>query len=317
MKKSIGRFMAVCVLFLLLTSPSVCAAGAARGLALWGSAAVPSLLPFMICVGAVVGFQAADLLIHPCAPLFRLLFGLSPRGSFVMLCGLLCGYPMGAKLDGEFLENGQITPSEGRYLLAVCNHPSPMFLLGYTAGRLHAAGVALFSPLLLAAVYLPALPLSLLARICYGGRFGGKRAGQMEARNDGPDKSPAPSPRPFSFDDHMMSSFETMIRIGGYIMIFSIAAAFLEQMGLPGILKAPLIAVLEMTTGIQELCASLPPSLCLPAVAGAVSFGGVSGVFQTKSVLKNPELSIRDYVWWKCLHGAMSALLMAAFCIYF
>ena len=306
MKKSIGPMAAVLCLILLLLNPATAAAGAARGLALWGQTVVPVLLPFMLCTGAVVGFQATDLLVRPAAPLFKRLLGLSKEGSFVMLCGLLCGYPMGAKLDGEFLKDRRISAQEARYLLAICNHPSPMFLLGYTAGQLADAGAPDFGPALLAALYLPVLFLAVRA----GKRYRHFEVQLSAAQLDPTVRSEQPS---FSFDAHMMSSFETMVRIGGYIMLFSMAAAYLEKLGLPPAISAVLIAFLEITTGIRSLCSTFPSNSCLVLTAAACAFGGLSGIFQTKSVLKNPELSIRDYIQWKCLHSALSALMMAFF----
>ena len=70
----------------------------------------------------------------------------------VLLCGLLCGYPVGARLCADFRQRGQISPLEADCLLAICNHPSPMFLLGYVKGQLAAPGILL--PML-TAVYFP------------------------------------------------------------------------------------------------------------------------------------------------------------------
>ena len=302
MKKSVGRLLAVLFLLFLILNPSLSAKGAADGLALWGNAVVPALLPFMIGTGVVVGLQATDLLIRPVFPILKRFFGLSSDGAFVMVCGLLCGYPMGAKLDGEFLNGGRISLRQSRYLLAICSHPSPMFLLGYTAAQLKEAGAGNCALPLLASVYLPIFLLSFLSKKRYGWT-------STPTKNIPPPSKTAP----FSFDRHMMSSFETMIRIGGYIMLFSIASAYLEHFLSSPVVSAVLMGVLEITTGIRALCASMPTKACLPLTAATVSFGGLSGIFQVKSVLKNPELSIRDYVLWKCLHGVLSGILMTIF----
>ena len=44
-------------------------------------------------------------------------------------------------------------------------------------------------------------------------------------------------------------------------------------------------------------------------IIGSAAFGGFSGIFQTKSVLKNAGLSIRHYMLWKMLHSALSCLI--------
>lgn len=302
--KKLSPYLAVFCLLMLLFNPSLSFSGALQGLSLWGSIVLPTLLPFMICTGAVIGFQGVDLITRPLAPLFRLTLQLTSKGSFVFLCGLLCGYPMGAKIDSEFLSSRKISFAEAKYLLAICSYPSPMFLAGYTAGRLRDAGIFCPVPCLLAAVYLPALPMAFLARRYFKNASAFAEKGEQEnfaARSS------------FSFDGYMMDSFETMVRIGGYIMLFSMAAVFLTHMRLTPGLAAILTAGLEMTTGIPALCASLSRESAVPLVAAAAAFGGISGIFQTKSVLKNPELSIRDYVCWKCLHGTLAAVVMICF----
>ena len=237
------------------------------------------------------------------------------------MSGLLCGYPMGAKTASDFLNQERISLAEARYLLAVSNHPSPMFVVGYVAPRLlfPAAGAPLY-PLwtCLAALYLPIVPLSILARHVYlPGQSGQDPFAKQANRQTGSlaaGSLPAALPA-FSFDGHLMSCLETMVKIGGYIMLFSILALYLLVLPfpdfLPSWLRPALLGFVEMTTGISLLCTSLGPAGALFIVASA-AFGGLSGIFQTKSVLKNAGLSIRHYVLWKLLHSALSCILFYA-----
>ena len=136
MKKSIGRLLPVLCLILLLARPALAFTGARDGLVLWATVVLPTLLPFMICSGVIVALDGVGLLTRPFAPFFSGLLKLSPNGCFVLMSGLLCGYPMGGKTDSEFLDSRRISPAQARYLLAIANHPSPMFVLGYVADRL-------------------------------------------------------------------------------------------------------------------------------------------------------------------------------------
>ena len=49
-------------------------------------------------------------------------------GSYALLLGLICGYPMGAKLTADLFREGKITKSEAQYLLTFCNNPGPVFI---------------------------------------------------------------------------------------------------------------------------------------------------------------------------------------------
>ena len=303
MKKSIRRLLPVLCLLMLLARPALAFTGARDGLVLWGTVVLPTLLPFMICAGVIVALDGVGLLTKPFAPFFRGLLKLSPNGCFVLMSGLLCGYPMGAKTDSEFLDSRRISPSQARYLLAIANHPSSMFVLGYVMDRiaLVKGGAACPFWMLAAALYLPVFPIARLARRIYGYRG---------------EEDPLPGdavrqPPPFSFDAHMMGCFETMVKIGGYIMLFSILAAYLSALPVTNpFLRPALLGAVEITTGIQAIAAAVPGFPAALLIAAATAFGGFSGIFQTKSVLKNAGLSIRHYILWKALHCVLTCLLL-------
>ena len=165
MKKSFFRFCSVAVLCILLLSPAAASQGAKNGLVLWATVVLPTLLPFMICSNVIVALDAIHILTFPFRGFLRNVLKLSDSGSYILVSGLLCGYPMGARNCSDFLDGERITKAEARYLLSICNHPSPMFLLGYAASELPGA-VPVW--LLMVSVYLPVFILAGLSRKVYG-----------------------------------------------------------------------------------------------------------------------------------------------------
>ena len=308
MKKSpeafmkIVRFIPVLFLILLLLFPALSVQGAANGLLLWFNVVLPTLAPFIICTQAITALDGVSVIIRPVYPLVKALFGLSPSGAYVFICGLLCGYPLGARLCADYLKAGKISEQEAAYLLAFCNHPSPMFLSGYVCAQLNGS----VSPILLfVLLYLPIIPVAMLARYCYRIRepFGEPELSVAEVSGGTKNK-------PFSLDELIYSTCETMVLIGGYIMLFSIFALWLQHAPyLPAGIIACLCGILEITTGVNQICRAFPLSSSLLPVVAIVAFGGCSGIFQTKSVIKNARLSIRHYVAWKFVH-----MLLACVC---
>ncbi|MGN0157601.1 MAG: nucleoside recognition protein [Brotaphodocola sp.] len=320
----------VLLLILLLTMPSLSIQGASNGLLLWFHVVLPTLAPFMICTQLVTMFGGIDILMRPFAPIFHRIFGLDTSGGYVLLCGLLCGYPLGAKLCADFYRRGQISKEDANYLLSICNHPSPMFLLGYVKNQLPAGIPVFLIPLCL---YLPIFPISLLSRWFY------KKRNRTSCRNvtDGANlisvqtssitKSNA---RSLSLEEILMSTCDTMVVIGGYIMLFSILTAWIGVLPfLPETAKALLSGFAEITTGIHQICSCKTSASPLLPVIAAVSFGGLSGIFQTRSVIrvnesdlqtdtfsacpgnaKNAGLSIRHYIIWKLLHASFSCITL-------
>ncbi|MFR5602490.1 MAG: nucleoside recognition protein, partial [Lachnospiraceae bacterium] len=196
MKKSLLSAIAVVSLLFLLWQPKLASYGASQGLILWANVVLPTLLPFMICSNAIVALGGIPLLIWPFAPVLKGLFRLSSNGCYVLISGMLCGYPLGAKTCSDFLNEDMISPKEAACLLAVCNHPSPMFLLGYVMTSIREQVPAVF---LLTALYLPILPLWFLSRFCY------------RQLDDGIPGNPLQKDRARYFDENLMTSCEVMV----------------------------------------------------------------------------------------------------------
>ena len=115
-------------------------------------------------------------------------------------------------------------------------------------------------------------------------------------------------------DSVIMNSFETMAKLGGYILMFSIISACVSHFWfLPPGGKYIFWGMIEVTTGVHGLLFSGFPfrlrvllALCMSA------FGGLCIVAQTKSVL-GKDLSLRPYASAKCLNTAITAVLTLLF----
>lgn len=323
MKKSVGP--AILMVFLLLY-PRFAAEGARYGLLLWYTSVVPSLFPFMVLSSLIVSSGGISLLMRPVRAFLCPWLPLSENGCYTLISGLLCGCPMGAKTCGDFVREGKLSVQEGRFLMAICNHPSPMFLLGFVCPLFEPA---MHPSRLLLSIYLPLLPLAALAkRVCFPGLPAPPSSGSRQQVQTAP-----------ALDTAILAAAEILCRIGGYLMLFSIVIVFLRRAPwLPASLRLFLMGAMEMTTGVREVSASLPFPDSGTAAAAILAFGGICGVFQTRAVTGSgwPEekksrtdgagsspkdrgsraedkkiagLSIRQYVLWKLLHSALAAVI--------
>ena len=314
-------FLLLILLILMLLHPEITVKGASNGLLLWYSSVVPALFPFMVLSSLIVASGSLSILMAPVRLVFGPLLGLSAEGCYTLLSGLVCGFPMGAKTCADFLSRGQISLREGKFLMAVCNHASPMFLLGYVYPLFH-GNLPLWK--LFAAVYGPALLLALPARLLYRN---GAPAGRTSKIKEKPEpqeipelNSPSPNqsdPGNLSADEAILASVEVLCRIGGLLILFSIAVEFLRgARQLPAGLRLFLMGAMEMTTGIRELAAALPYPYSAAAACASLTFGGLSGILQTKAALgalaqkKKAGLSIRQYCAWKLLYACLTAAIL-------
>lgn len=322
MKKSIS--ISVCLFILLipmLLHADYVTEGARYGLLLWYNSVVPALFPFMVLSGLIVSGGGVSVIMTPFYKILHPLLGLSGNGCYVLISGLLCGCPMGAKTCADFIRENRITLPEGKLLLAICNHPSPMFLLGYVY-PFFSSEIRVWE--IVICVYLPVVILAAAARRIYCPETiadmdeSDKTAasGRRQARKD--------SSRNMSADETILSAVEILCKIGGYLVLFSILIVFLRyETRLPVPLKLAVTGILEMTTGIRELASTLHGAPAFCSSVAALTFGGISGLFQTKAVLSVPAsgnestagLSIRPYFFWKLVHASLSAGLAYFLCI--
>lgn len=294
MKKSMLRICSILILFFLLIHPAISLKGARNGLLLWADTVLPTLLPFMICSNIIVAAGGVDILVLPFKFITGKFLNLSGNGTYALITGLLCGYPMGAKNCSEFIIQKKISVSEGRYLLSICNHPSPMFLLGYVMPCLSEYTSA---PALLLCVYFPILFIAPAALRLYHPVIDSISTNACSTGSHP------------GFDESLMSSFEIMVKIGGYIMLFSIFAEFINNIpyNFPEY-KAFLLGLVEITTGIPAIASVFSGELRDLLLIMIIVFGGLSGIFQTKSVIKNAGLSLRHFIFWKAVHSMLSGI---------
>lgn len=298
MKKSILPAVPILCLIVMLSFPALSFTGAKNGLLLWFNVVLPTLMPFMLCSSLIVAWGGVSVLTRPFAPLLTLL-GLSEHGSYAFLTGLLCGYPMGAKTTADFIRMGKLDLREGKRLLAISSFPSPMFLAGYVRSLLP-AGVSFAAAA--AAIYLPIPIMALLSAAVYRKTIPG------HASSDRSQTCESASP---SFEASLMNVLETMVKIGGYIMLFSILLLFINFFLPKNITFVPVfLGFIEMTTGIEEISGRLSGSGAAAAILSSAAFGGLSGAAQTGTVIKNAGLSIRHYILWKLLHAALTSLFL-------
>lgn len=300
MKKFIIRSLLLVFLFFIIRFSSISIAGASHGLMLWYQSVVPVLLPSMILSSLIVQTGAAHYITRLLHPLTKRILHISAEGTYCMLIGMLCGYPIGVKTCIDYIEMGHIDDSEGNYLLAFISFPSPMFLCGYiAAGHL---GSEYLSTILFA-VYAPIFLLngfSWLLSIHHSPFF------QLSAQEI--------STPTFSIQmlDHAIHSSITVIcKVGSYMMLFSILASFVQAIPwISSIPKAFLAGTLEMTTGIHQISlTSLSIRLQGSLMCGFAAFGGFSTLMQTLDVMHGSNLSPRLCIFWKLLHGFLSALI--------
>ncbi len=343
MKTIIVRLLAILLFFLALLFPSLTLSGAAAGLLLWFNTVLPTLLPCMILADFLLRVGAERYLTRLLYRPLSALFHVSRAGSYAVFVGLLSGYPMGARTTASLLQNGAVGREEAGYLLSFVNQPSPMFLTGYlgltllsgsaaggaaesAVGRAAGIGKAaegtaaggLLNPIVyvLLSVYGSAFFVSLLYRALRKMNRQMKEANAENIPSAQREQKPAAQKTTnlsvlSQLESSMMASFEVIVKIGGYMMLFSVVESWVAALPIPWPgLQAAVMGFIEMTTGCRQIVSSLNSPWSAALCCGAVSFGGLSGFFQPQNVLSGSGLSCGRYFLWKLIQGCLAAVIV-------
>ena len=293
----------VLVLFLaMLFSPKAVFEGAESGLLLWFQVVFPTLFPFMLVSGLMLSGGGLVVISRIFGRLFSTLFATSPNGSFAVIAGFLCGYPMGAKVSADLVRSGRISRDEGVYLLSFCNNTSPIFIMNFIVWKTFERE-ELMIPTLLILIGVPAF-LSLFFRRFY-----------LNGRKKFPDLSEGKrdNAKLLNFemlDSCLADSFESIVKVGLYIIFFSILIALPGKLSAGHPLLAGILPTLEMTNGILMIHKAAPDlTVSYPLILGLTSFGGFCSAAQTKCMLKAASLPILPYIIQKLTAAAAASLL--------
>lgn len=286
----------------MLIFPQAVFSGAEEGLLLWFQIIFPTLFPFLVVTSLLLSSGGLNLITRLFGGLFRRIFRVTQNGAFAVLAGFLCGYPMGAKVTADLLRAEKISDREARYLLSFCNNTSPVFIINFIVWKTF-GDERLMLPTLLILIGSPVL-MSFIFRRIY-----------LKGRHPFPEPSAALKEKKTRFDfsvldSCMMNSFEAIVKVGGYIILFSVLLALLEELsGQKSILMAAAPA-LEVTNGILLLSSSVSdPGLRYAAVLGLTSFGGLCSAAQTQCMLEGTGLSVIPYIIQKLTTAAAASLL--------
>ncbi len=326
--------VALALVLSMILYPGIAFEAAVSGLMTWWEVVFPALLPFFIGAQILMGLGVVHAMGVLLEPVMRPLFNVPGCGSFVLAMGLASGYPIGAVLTGDLRRQDMLNKYEAERLVCAANTADPLFMAGAVAvgmfGNESLAGIIMISHYIatllngmLLRFYAPQAPIS------SGADSGDKRAPHIrvfwaviEARRaDG---------RPLGelLSDAITRSIETMLLIGGFIILFSVvidvlqvtpvAAAIsfvlhwlLSAAGLSDALAAPVTSgIFEITLGCQGAAeAAAPLGDQLTVVSAIIAWSGLSVHAQVAAILNDTDINVVPYMVSRLIHALLAAAI--------
>lgn len=309
---------------------------ALTGLQAWWQIVVPALLPFFVLSQLLLRLGIIHLLGALLEPVMRPLFNIPGVAGLVVIMGYTSGAPLSASLTAQLKNQGLLTAAEGERLICFTNNASPLFMLGAVAvGMLQKPEVG---PVIAAAHYGANLCLGFIFRFYrYSDAGSSKEALPWYSRigeawkhlSHGQQNS---VPLGHLLGEAIRQSFQTLLTIGGFIIVFSVFIRMVQLLGwtdaLSAILK-PLLRILsldpqvapalvagclEMTMG-TKLASELPLPLTvrLSAISFILGWAGLSVHAQVASMISSTNLRLWPFVLARFFHGVLASQLVLFF----
>lgn len=294
------------------------------GLSLFANSVVPSLLPFFIATELLSHTNVIKVLGKILNKIMRPIFNVPGEGSFAFVMGIISGYPVGAKIVTNFLNDGICTTEEAERLLAFTNNSGPLFIIG-------TVGISLFGSteiglLLLLTHILSCITVGFIFRFwkfnSYSNKKNKKKNTHIERNNNVSFKNLGEI-----LSSSISNSINTVVIIGGFVMLFSVIISIISSSNILnffGFALSPLFnllhipssfipgiitGIIELTNGVSQIASISIKEISINIIACAflLGFGGISVLLQVFSIVSKSNISIKTYIIGKILQGTIAA----------
>ena len=268
----------------------------------------PTMFPFYVLSSIIVSNKSITVLTRPLKKVTKL-YNLPTETSVAIITGLLCGFPVGAKVTCDLLKNNYISQKEAAILAAFTNNASPIFLISIV-GRIYLknelAGLMIWLCIVLSSL----LSGLIISRIKLN-------------KNNSSDvfKTVLKEYSEINLTDSIVSGFNTSLYVGSVIIFFSSITALIKRIPLLGNkIYVGIYSFLEMTGGLNALYILSPSKLNICryiTIIAIVSWSGICVHMQVCGILKSNGIKTKYYFIGKVLQTIFAIILFIVIYILF
>ncbi|MBO5394739.1 MAG: hypothetical protein J6A28_02410 [Clostridia bacterium] len=295
--KKYNVFISILVIYFIVNMilfPKIYIDATFRGVSAWALSVLPSVLPFMFftkvlsACGSTTAFS--KVFSYPC----KKLWNCPSASSFVFFTSIISGYPVGAAMTADLYQCGKISKTEAFRMCSFCSTSGPMFILG--AVGVSMLGSAKFGYIILIAHILGAAFNGLLYRNIHA-TSQDKPQNIVHASN-------------VSLSSIIQESVLSILSVGAIIAIFFVViTAFSPIFNLfPPQISCLLEGMVEITKGCSSIASHLSGLWAVLAATFIISFGGISTILQSITMLAKIKMPIKLFVLQRFTHALLSSV---------
>lgn len=316
---------------MIITFPQEVLKASQRGLDVWANVVFPSLLPFFIMAELLIAFGVVHFIGVLFEPVMRPLFNVPGVGGFVWSMGMASGYPSGAKFTARLRQENQLTKTEAERLVSFTNASNPLFIVGAVSiGFFHDHQLGI----LLAITHYTS---NFLVGICM--RFYknhdrkryslqhfsiSKAFSQLHLARVKEKRAIGKI-----LGDSVTHSIQTLLIIGGFIILFSVLTEILREVQIAQFLSGGIAVILswfhiptemalpffsglfEITIGANEVSNTETSTLIKAILVSVIlAFNGFSVQAQVASILAETDIRFAPYFFARLLHGVFASIIV-------
>ena len=343
-------------IFNMIISPAKFIKEGLNGISAWAFNVLPSVLPFMFFTKALSSLGQIEKLTRPFQRVTKALFNTPPISFYTFFMAILSGYPVGSKMIADLYMQGKITKNEAFRMSAFCSTSGPMFIIGAVGVGMFKSSIIsyilflshVFSAFLNGLIYRkhglkndykdkpPKKNISQTTKIQgknklknKDDKFSQKNTINTQSKNNeikidltnqnsdtnlnrANEKTP-------DISEIVLSSTLAILSVGCIITIFFIIIECLSPIFnlFPENISALLEGIVEITKGCLSLSTLSNIKLAVILASFVISFGGISTLLQSITMLRQVKIPIKLFALQKLTHALLSALISTMLVLFF
>ena len=321
---TINLLMTLLIIFFLVNmiiSPSKFISQSLNGISAWAFNVLPSILPFMFFTRLLSSLGQVQRFTKPFGRFSRKLYNCPPISIYAFLMAILSGYPVGSKMIADLYEQRSITQDDAFRMSSFCSTSGPMFIIG-------AVGIGMFKNVLIGyLLFISHFIGAFLNGFLYRNmtvtnskiKIFNRKNSTKESKNtqnevalSGNDNlTTSNTSTKIDINDVVLSSTLSILSVGCIITIFFVIIECFAPIFnlLPDSIAFFLEGSIEITKGCIDLSTLTNLKLAFVLCSFVISFGGLSTVLQSITLLKKVDMPIRLFVLQKFTHAIISLLV--------
>lgn len=270
-----------------------------NGISAWAFNVLPSVLPFMFFTKVLSALDFMPKLTRPFSKLSQKVFKTPPISIYAFTMAILSGYPVGSKMVADLYMQGKISKEDAFKMSSFCSTSGPMFIIG-------AVGIGMFNSSRIGYI--------LFLSHAIGAVLNGILYRNFKLKEDQTNTIPHynnTTKTHFNLSEIVLGSTLSILSVGCIITIFFIVIECFSPILslLPNNIAYFFEGLIEITKGCIDLSTLSNKFLAVALCSFTISFGGISTILQSITMLSNLQMPVKFFTLQKFTHACLSLIV--------